>query len=372
VRKVDTLRRALSRLRAARTDLIVSIVAAVMAWLIAHYVIGHPAPFFAPASAIIVLGQAKGMRTRRAIEVVLGVAGGILLADLVAQVIDDTTVTVIVLIVLTLTISTAAGASPILVTQATVSALYVAVIAPPAESLVPVRFIDALVGGTVALVCNQIALSRHPVAPLVAEMRGICERIVQVVDRTAAAVEQQDTELARDALNEARAIDTAVESLRTAVSGAREAVRLDPTRRHHRGGVQTVGQAVRQIDFVVRGCRILARASVSLTRWPQPSSPLIPEALRHLAAAVGYAGEALVAEVEGKAEPAHDFADRLDAACSAVIANARTVLDGQPPFPAVMIIGQLRAMTIDLMRGVGTDDEDLVARVDDALGFPSS
>ena len=87
----------------------------MIAWLIARYVIGHEAPFFAPASAIIVLGQAKGMRTRRAIEVMLGVAGGILLADIVAQLIDNTSVTVIVLIVLTLSITTAAGASSILV-----------------------------------------------------------------------------------------------------------------------------------------------------------------------------------------------------------------------------------------------------------------
>ena len=371
MRKVDTFRRVLARLRTNRVDLVVSIVAAVIAWVLARFVLGHEAPFFAPASAIIVLGQAKGMRTRRAIEVMLGVAGGILLADIVAQLIDNTSVTVIVLIALTLTITTAAGASSILVVQATVSALYVAVIAPPTESLVPVRFIDALVGGSVALICNQLAHSRDPLAPLVRELRGICERIVQIVDTTAGAVERRDTALARAALEQARATDAAVESLRSAVSGAREVVRLDPTRRHHRGSVRTVDQALRQVDFIVRSCRMLARAAVGLTRWPEQTSPLLPGALHHLAAAVGYAGEALVAAVDGDEEQAGMFADRAEAACREVIANARTLLDEQPPFPAVMMVGQLRAIIIDLLRGIG-DDESIVAQIDDALGFPTA
>ena len=54
----------------------------------------------------------------------------------------------------------------------------------------------------------------------------------------------------------------------------------------------------------------------------------------------------------------------------AAIADARPLLWGDQPLPVVMIIGQLRSITIDLMRGVGVDDATVLAGVDHALGFP--
>ena len=57
-------------------------MAAGVAWLIATEVLGHSQPFFAPVSAIITLGLTVGQRGRRAVELALGVALGIAVADL--------------------------------------------------------------------------------------------------------------------------------------------------------------------------------------------------------------------------------------------------------------------------------------------------
>jgi hypothetical protein len=35
-----------------------------------------------------------------------------------------------------------------------------------------------------------------------------------------------------------------------------------------------------------------------------------------------------------------------------------------------MIVGQLRSITIDLLRGLGADDATVLASIDHALGFP--
>src|SRR5215469_5330071 len=56
-------------------------VAAALAWLVAHDLIGHPRPFFAPIAAVVVLNVSVGQRLRRAIELVVGVALGILVGD---------------------------------------------------------------------------------------------------------------------------------------------------------------------------------------------------------------------------------------------------------------------------------------------------
>ena len=55
--------------------------------MLARYVVGHPRPFFAPIATVTVLGITLGQRTRRAIQIAVGVALGILVADLAVQLI---------------------------------------------------------------------------------------------------------------------------------------------------------------------------------------------------------------------------------------------------------------------------------------------
>ena len=52
------------------------------AWFLAHDVVGHPQPFFAPIVAVVCLGTSYGQRLRRVAEVTIGVAIGVFLADL--------------------------------------------------------------------------------------------------------------------------------------------------------------------------------------------------------------------------------------------------------------------------------------------------
>src|SRR5699024_7169704 len=62
-------------------------LAAGVAWLIAHDVVGHERPFFAPVAAAIALGTGMGRRLRRGDEPVFGVIVGVGLGDLlIAQI----------------------------------------------------------------------------------------------------------------------------------------------------------------------------------------------------------------------------------------------------------------------------------------------
>ncbi len=359
-----------SRLRSGWLPLAEAAAATTVAWFIATKVIGHTAPFFAPAAAIIVLGQARGMRLRRTVEVLLGVAGGVLLADIVAQLLGPhTTLTVFVVILLTLVITTAFGASTILVVQASVSALYVAVVTPPTASLVPVRFIDAIVGGVVALIVSQIGVVRDPLAPLIRRSRQMFTEISGVIDDTAAAIMAHDPDSAIASLERARQADATVEGLRTAVAGAAESLRLDIWRRELRGGVRIVDSAARQLDYVVRGVRVLARAGVTLTRLPEASPPELGVALHQLADAVRFADEALASQITGASTDAGHHADQAEEAALGAIRTAAALLTPGRQLPLVMIVGQIRSIAIDLLRGVGADDVEVLNRVDHAFGL---
>ncbi|GAB3178770.1 uncharacterized membrane protein YgaE (UPF0421/DUF939 family) [Micromonospora palomenae] len=366
-------REAAGRLRQGWLPVVETTLAATVAWILATRLVGHPQPFFAPAAALIVLGQARGQRVRRAVEVLLGVAAGVLVADLVVQALGPrTSWTVFTVILLTIALAVAVGASTVAVVQAAVSALYLVVVSPPTESLVPFRFVDALIGGGVAVVASQLIDARRPLAPLVAEFRRTYQGMAEVLEEVAAALDARDEPAALAALDRARHLDAAVERLRTAVLAAGEAVRLNVRRRRHIGRLRTVDATVGQLDYAVRNVRVLARAGVTFNRLPTPVPPELGAALRDLAEAVRAAGEALAADLDGAEEAGDRHAARAEAAALTAVRVAGRLFTPGQTLPLAMIVGQVRATAIDLLRGIRADDDAAVlARVDEALGLPA-
>ncbi|MEH1165073.1 FUSC family protein [Micromonospora sp. CPCC 205539] len=366
------LRVAGGRLRHGWRPVLEATLAATVAWLLATRLLEHPQPFFAPAAALIVLGQARGQRVRRAVEVVLGVAGGVLVADLVVQALGPgSTWTVLTVILLTVLLAVAFGATAVTLTQAAVSALYLVVVAPPDGSLVPFRFVDALVGGAVALAVSLIADARHPLAPLVAEVRRTFDELAGLLSGIADALDHHDETAVVAALSRARGMDARVDALRDGVLAAGEALRLNLRRRRHIGRLRSVDESIRQIDYAVRNVRVLARASVTLSRLQSSVPPELGAALRALAEAVREAGAALAADLDGQDETADRHAARAGDAALAAVHTAGQLFGSTQTLPLAMIIGQVRATAIDLLRGVNPDEDAAVlARVDDALGLP--
>jgi uncharacterized membrane protein YgaE (UPF0421/DUF939 family) len=365
------LRTAGSRLRDGWRSVLEATAAATIAWLVATRVFDHPQPFFAPAAALIVLGQARGQRTLRAVEVVLGVAGGVLVADLVAQALGPrTTLTILTIILVTLTVTVAIGASTVVRVQMAVSALYVAVVAPPTDARVPFRFVDALVGGGVALLANQLARPRNPLVELAAQSHLIFAEVAGVIADAADALEHHDESAARAALTRARSADALVARLRDGVSAAREALWVDVHRRRRLTRVVTVEEAMAPLDYLVRNMRVLARAAIGLSRLPaQPPEQLVT-AMRLLAVAVSSVDQAFTADLTGDQDAAERHAEQGEEKALDALRSARHLLSIGAPLPVVMIVGQLRASAIDLLRAAGSDEIESLGRVEAALGLP--
>ena len=72
-----------NRLRTNVWAVVQTALAASISYFLAVVVLGQEQPFFAPIAAVISLGLTLGERGRRTVEVVLGVAVGLLVADLI-------------------------------------------------------------------------------------------------------------------------------------------------------------------------------------------------------------------------------------------------------------------------------------------------
>ncbi|WP_309238769.1 FUSC family protein [Actinoplanes aureus] len=344
-------------------------MAAVIAWIIAAYLIGHPDPIFALSATLIVLGESRGRRLRQSIEIVLGVAAGVLVAELVIQILGQGSSTVFIVLLLTIGPMIAAGASSTLVVQSAISAVYLVVIAEPEGNLMSFRFIDALIGGTLALATSQLAAAHNPLSPLVTEARRAFNDLADLLDDMNKALSTCDEPAAQAALQRAQQMTGCVERLRAEVLAAAETLRLRVRRRRRIRQVHQVEATTHQLDHVVGNIWMLARHTVTLTRLHTETPPELSAAVTVLAHAVRAAGESLATDLTGRDDP-DQHADQADAAALRAVRIAAKLLASEQPLPHTMIIGQIRTTAVDLLRGVGQNDHDAVLhRVDEALGL---
>ena len=92
-------------------------VASSLAYFVAEVLVGHEQPFFAPIAAVICLSVTLGQRNRRAIELVFGVAVGLMVADLLVLVIGNGTLQIAVVVLLAMATAVFFGGGTILVNR---------------------------------------------------------------------------------------------------------------------------------------------------------------------------------------------------------------------------------------------------------------
>src|SRR6476620_5615992 len=118
------------RVRASFGIALQAAVAAGLAWFIAHRILHHPLPFFAPISAVVVLAVSIGQRMRRAIEVVIGNAFGILFGEALITVIGRGSWQVGIAVLVAILGAIMVGGSAALVGQAASSSVLVVTFTP--------------------------------------------------------------------------------------------------------------------------------------------------------------------------------------------------------------------------------------------------
>jgi uncharacterized membrane protein YgaE (UPF0421/DUF939 family) len=329
------------RLRANAEWLAQAALATAVAWVLAQQVFGHERPIFAPVAALIGVSASLGQRRRSAVEMVIGVALGIGIADALVVLIGTGPLQIAAVVCLAMVVAIAAGGSTVLVGEAAASALLVVTIQLPGTGLSGVRFLDSLLGGIVALAVTSL-LPRNPVAavhraaaPLLAEMAGTLEDVAR-------ALERRDQELAERAW--ARAHGLRLAELDDAVAAGREMLRLAPFRGGTREQFSRYEQAAGQIRTALTPVEALCRGAVrALSVGDNVPSP-VPDSVRDLAEAVRTLDEYLD-------DPAGRPVVREPALRAA--AQATLVLEQTANLSVSVIVAQVRALAVDMIRGWG-------------------
>ena len=343
-------RRAAGRLWAQRLLVVQTALAAGIAWQLATLV--QPEPFFAPVAAVIVLGVAGGQQLRRAVELAVGVAGGILVADLLLLVIGGGALTVGVIVALAMAVALLLGAGPFLVNQAAVSGVLLATLGAPAATSEFDRFFSALIGGAVAILIGPVLFARNPLTAVGEQAERVLAHVAATLERVADALESGDAATAADALALARSGDAEIAAFEEQLARAREAIRLAPPRRRDLPRLEVYDDAAAQVDYAVRNTRVLARAANTAAVRDVPPEPDLADAVRLLARAVRALGEDL-------RHPEEESAARALARRAA--RDATAVLDRRADLSASLVVATIRSTAADILRGSGLDTEEMQA-----------
>ena len=333
----------LLRLRLRSFQVAQCAVAAGVAWFVAHDLIGHPMPFFAPVAAVVGLGTSYGQRLRRVGEVTVGVAVGVLLGDLLSHAIGTGYWQIALVVALSMTTALLLDAGNILVTQAAVQSVVVSVLSA-SSAYAFTRWLDAVVGGVVALVAATL-VPRAPLRRPREQAAIVVEKVAEVLRATADCITDGDVEHALSVLSDARSTDRYVRELQSAADDGLAVVASSPFRRRHAAGVRRMADLVGPLDNALRNTRVLARrvAVAAYRREPLPEG--YPQLVRDLAACA----EAVADELrEGRmAEQARGGLVALGHASSTV--PRADGLSGE------VVLAQVRSIVADLLAVSGMD-----------------
>jgi uncharacterized membrane protein YgaE (UPF0421/DUF939 family) len=359
-----TAARISDRLRRVRDTALLAVqagCAAGLAWFVAHDLIGHAQPFFAPVAAVVSLGAALGHRIRRVLELAIGVAVGVLVGDGLIYLIGagPLQIAAVVALAVILVVFFVRG-SPVLVIQAASSAVLVATVQPPTTGLAYPRFIDALVGGGIGLLVTALLLPPNPLTVAQRAAEPLLAAIADGFESVAAALDARDLGAAEEALERLRGTNAELTAYNEALVGSREAVRLSPLWWRLRGELARYAETAPDLDRVTRNARVLARRSVTLLRDNEP----VPTELLAAVEALGNATRKLGRALERGEEPTRTRELVLCAVRHASQAHEATL-----GFSGQMTIGQIRFVATDLLRATGmgrTEAEKAVRAVSTA------
>ncbi|WFE37091.1 FUSC family protein [Micromonospora sp. WMMD998] len=358
-RSKATLHDRLHRVRTAFGLALQAGLAAGLAYLVAHRLLGNPQPVFAPISAVGTLAASVGQRFRRTVELIVGVAVGVLVGDVLIYLLGTGAWQLALVVTSAILLTIFAGGSVAIVIQAAATAVLIVTLTPSTENLEFPRFVDALVGGSIALVVTAVLLPLNPLRVINRAARPALDLLAEQLDVCAQALRNRDRGAAQQALFRLRENKEELAALSEAIEGAKETITISPARWHRRSELTHYAEAAEPIDRAMRNSGTLIRRSVTMIEDEEPIPEPMPDAVAHLAESV----RLLRHEFAMGEEPQRAREQALRAVSEAGRAYTQGV-----GFSGSVVIAQVRTAASDLMVASGVDQEEANRLVRQSFG----
>ncbi len=254
------------RLRAGFQPVLLASIAAALAWVLAHDVLGHAQPFFAPIAAAISLSTSPIQRSRRIVQLVAGVLLGIGIGEALVALLGTTAVALGLIVFLTFGAALMSGEGVfgegmMFANQAAASSILVVTLHRAGTG--SERVVDALVGGAVALVLGVILFPAHPMRLLTNAERAVLRAAASLLEELTSFIRTGTRPPADWALENGQHIHQLLAGLARARSTARANVRVAPRRFRLRAVVDAEAERTARLDLLANAVLSLIRAATT-------------------------------------------------------------------------------------------------------------
>ena len=283
-RATDSGLAAVQRLRGMWFTLAQTSVASGLAWYLAHDVLAHPQPFFAPISAAVCLSISNVLRAQRAVQMMFGVTLGIGMGTVVWGLLGTNAVAIGVAAAIALSTAVLIGRGFIgqgmmFANQTVVSSILV--LALPRSGIGYERVYDALIGGCLAILFAVFLFPANPLTVLRRARLGVFDGLHGVLRRTAdfaAARKQAPPDWPLSAVDR---VHEQIGGLIQARATARQVVRISPRRWNLRNTVQGADHQALHVALlavsVLQLARVVAPALEGCNWLPQSVHAVLAE-----------------------------------------------------------------------------------------------
>ncbi|SED51291.1 FUSC family protein [Ruania alba] len=338
------VRRGWRRLRGDAWPILTGALAAGVAYGIAYWLVGHEIPVFAAIAAWISLGFSADRHPRKVAELALGVTVGVALGELVGALIGSGPVQIAVVLAMAVAIARLIDGAAMFAMQAGVQAVVVVALPATLGGDGVGRWLDALIGGAVALLVAALLPVDVRRRVRVLASSGLTEIALTLAD-VARGMREGDEEIVDDALTRARGSQGVIDEWSSLVQGALAATRFTPSRLKHDGELLRLQRAATLCDRAMRNTRVIARRA-----WSATQGKTSQERVSRLVQRLSESADDLAAALGSDSDPSGLRRQLLDVAGE---------LD--PPsftgWPAQTLVVLMRSLVVDLLQLTGMSGE---------------
>ena len=344
-------------------------LASGFAYFLAHDLAGHPRPFFAPISVVIIIGMTGGDRVSKSVDMALGCILGVLVGDLIFYRLGDGGWQIAVIVAGSLLIASFFSSSVLVNNQAAIGAILIATIMPPGAEVTGIdRTIDAIIGCVVAMATIAL-IPQAPMQSARAEVSKVLGIMSSVLDDVADGMRDHNPDVIDEALELIRGTQTGIDDLAAAIKAGQETSLVSPFLWGTRRYINSLARVIPPVDNAVRTTRVLARRARVLADDNDSATPAQIELLDSLSQVCLELSE--VYDVNSRVAQATVIPQCVNELRAAGQKAGMDIIPENGVLSAYAILAQTRSLIVDLLMVCGMSHESALAALAPTSETPS-
>ncbi|MDN8605541.1 FUSC family protein [Corynebacterium ureicelerivorans] len=344
-------------------------LASGFAYFLAHDLAGHPRPFFAPISVVIIIGMTGGDRVSKSVDMALGCILGVLVGDLIFYRLGDGGWQIAVIVAGSLLIASFFSSSVLVNNQAAIGAILIATIMPPGAEVTGIdRTIDAIIGCVVAMATIAL-IPQAPMQSARAEVSKVLGIMSSVLDDVADGMRDHNPAVIDEALELIRGTQTGIDDLAAAIKAGQETSLVSPFLWGTRRYINSLARVIPPVDNAVRTTRVLARRARVLADDNDSATPTQIELLDSLSQVCLELSE--VYDVNSRVAQATVIPQCVNELRAAGQKAGMDLIPENGVLSAYAILAQTRSLIVDLLMVCGMSHESALAALAPTSETPS-